>query len=231
MTSSSPLPLEACYLAENAFGFYAIPREACNRPAARTVLGGGVWEPQTLEFIRKECGGGGDVVHAGAFFGDFLPALSRFVPHGARVWAFEPNPVSFACAEWTRRLNSLHNVSLEGVGLGSATSELLLTTHGPKGNPLGGASSFTSRTQGVGVQASVRRIDDLLPKAQVSVIHLDVEDFEEEALRGGEELLQRCRPTLVLEHVPRSQWWTDTSARLKYRKILQVEHNSIFRAE
>jgi hypothetical protein len=39
-----------------------------------------------------------DIVPAGAYFGDFLPALSN-CGDDVGVWAFEPNVENYTCAE------------------------------------------------------------------------------------------------------------------------------------
>ena len=63
-----------CTLCENEFGRYAVPLSSRHRPAAQAVLAGGVWERETIDCIRAHPER--DVVHAGTYFGDFLPALS-----------------------------------------------------------------------------------------------------------------------------------------------------------
>ena len=58
------------------------------------ILDARVWEPDTLDLARG-VDPAGDVVHAGTFFGDFIPALARSRAPGALVWAFEPNRESY----------------------------------------------------------------------------------------------------------------------------------------
>ena len=70
------LPAAEVVIAENAHGFYCVPRAAVQRPAARKIINGEVWEPETIDFVVRHCVDR-SVVHAGAFFGDFLPAVSR----------------------------------------------------------------------------------------------------------------------------------------------------------
>jgi hypothetical protein len=84
-------PVLQCCIAYNKYGGYCVPLASRYRVAARKILAGEVWEPTTIEFLMSY-GSHGDIVHAGAYFGDFLPALSRSCAPGAKVWAFEPNP-------------------------------------------------------------------------------------------------------------------------------------------
>lgn len=84
-------------ISHNEYGKYCVPKSSSIRPAARKILSGEVYEPETIEFMRVNCGDG-DVVHAGAYFGDFLPALSAGMSAGGKVWAFEPNFENYYCA-------------------------------------------------------------------------------------------------------------------------------------
>ncbi len=46
-------------------------------------------------------------------------------------------------------------------------------------------------------------IDSIVPRTStVSILHLDLEGFEEFALLGAIETIERCRPLLILETVP-----------------------------
>ena len=154
---------------------------------------GQVWEAETLQFLVDNAAG--DIVHGGTFFGDFLPALSRAY---ARVWAFEPNAESFKCAELTIKLNELANVELRNSGIGAASGVANLITE-QDGLSLGGGSYID---KGPG-QIPIERIDDIIPvDRHVGVIHLDVEGYEGEALKGGRETIRRCHPVIVLETLP-----------------------------
>jgi len=64
-----------CHVSYNKYGGYCVPDSSRHRPAAKMVLANDVYEPKTIEFMRRECGSG-DIIHAGTYFGDFLPALS-----------------------------------------------------------------------------------------------------------------------------------------------------------
>ena len=71
-----------------------------DRPVPQAILDGRIWEKDTVDLIVRHVGKG-DVVHAGTYFGDFLPALAASVASGAKVWAFDPNLESFRCSQIT----------------------------------------------------------------------------------------------------------------------------------
>ena len=69
-----------CQVAYNMFGGYCVPLSSYCRPAAQAILNGQVWEPETIAELRKFAKiGGGDVVHAGTYFGDFYRPFQRHV--------------------------------------------------------------------------------------------------------------------------------------------------------
>jgi len=215
----------ACALCTNGFGRYAVPLSSAYRPAAQTVLRGEVWERETVELLRAH--GARDVVHAGTYFGDFLPGMSAAMKPGRTIYAFEPNAENFACAEWTIALNGLDNVALRHAALSDASGTLTMQTAW-NGQALGGASRIVDG-RGAGFEAiTAMRLDDVLPpESDIGVLQLDVEGFEEPALRGGLGMIARCRPTLILETVPAA--FVDSElVPLGYRRTGMVCDNTVF---
>ncbi|MBS0126156.1 FkbM family methyltransferase [Thetidibacter halocola] len=196
--------------AVNETGIFAVDSRQADRPIMRKALLGEVSEPRALTFIVNRCGSG-DVVQAGAYYGDFLPALSKAVVPGAIVWTFEPNPGSHELARRTISLNRLRNVRLFPYALASEAGELNLATE-KDGLALGGLSRIVEDnhkfTPGEGnyTASAVEsvRLDDLIPiEREVSIIQLDLEGYEVPALKGAVSILRKNRPILVLEMLPR----------------------------
>ena len=217
-----------CTLCENEFGRYAVPLSSRHRPAAQAVLRGDVWERQTIDYMRAHAGR--DIVHAGTYFGDFLPAVSKAIDPGRTIYAFEPNSENFACAEWTTLLNALGNIRLQQAALGdvSSTRQMQIALAGVA---LGGMSRITDMPKGpTGDYEDVAtvRLDDVLPEqADIGVLQLDVEGFEEPALKGALETITRCRPILILETVPEA-FMASSITPLGYRQAGSVCGNAIF---
>jgi FkbM family methyltransferase len=223
-----------CTLCENEFGRYAVPLSSRYRPAAQAVLAGGVWERQTIDRIRAHPER--DVVHAGTYFGDFLPALSTVMVPGRTVYAFEPNSENFACAEWTIVLNGLANVQLQHAALGDVNSKRAMQI-AMAGVALGGMSRIpetpftpTDHHPGDYEDVTTVRLDDVLPhEADVGILQLDVEGFEGPALMGALGTIARCRPILILETVP-DRFISSSLMPLGYERAGSVCGNAIFRA-
>lgn len=74
------------------------------------------------------------------------------------------------------------------------------------------------------------RLDDVLPQdADVGILQLDVEGFEEPALTGALGTIARCRTILILETVP-DGFITSSLTPLGYERAGSVCGNTIFRA-
>jgi len=177
-----------CCIAYNKYGGFCIPLASHHRPAAQKVLSGKVYEQETIDYIVRNVARGGDIIHAGTYFGDFLPALSRACTDGGKVWAFEPNPENYRCATITKSINHLKNVELTNAGLGSKKGTLYMRVLDEGGRALGGASHFVGAEIENNHQLSeveIVKVDDAVASnRQVSILQLDVEGFEKSALMG-----------------------------------------------
>ncbi len=225
-----------CRISYNKYGGYCVPLSSHHRPAAQKVLSKDVYEPNTIEYILKNCKSG-DVVHAGTYFGDFLPALSKGVSSGAKVWAFEPNPENYSCANITLEINDIANIVLTNAGLGDKKETLLIKTRDANGRALGGASQIITgeATDNAGTEhVQIVTIDDVVDSERsVSIIQLDVERHEKEALTGALKTINRCLPIIIFEVLPNStlldsDWFSNNILSLGYRKMLDIHGNSIF---
>jgi FkbM family methyltransferase len=227
MTGTAPPP--RTFIAANEYGRYCIPQSSAHRPSAILVREGYVWERDTIAFMRAHCGTG-DVVHAGTFFGDFLPALASALAPGAFLWAFEPNPENFACATHTVALNGLGNVRLHFGAMTRMAGTLRIETM-EDDISLGGASHVVpgdsvSRST---VEVPGLVLDAVVATRPVSIIQLDVEDHEQAALDGALKTIARNRPIILVETEPSAAWFDAHLRPLGYRRDGEVDANVIYR--
>jgi FkbM family methyltransferase len=226
-----------CCIAYNRHGAYCVPASGLHRPAALVVLAGDVWEEPTIDLIVSHCWNG-DIVHAGAFFGDFLPALAAAASRvGNRVWAFEPSPESYRCAAITLRLNQIDNVTLMNAALGEQSGRRELVTQSGR-VALGGASHIAGGRNGPELRRAqttpveIVTIDDVVSEDRsVSVIQLDVEGYEERALTGAMRTIRRRQPLLILETIPSEVWVSENLSPLGYRVAGTVFENTVLRTD
>jgi FkbM family methyltransferase len=227
MENGQPAVLQCC-IAYNGFGGYCIPLSSRHRPAAQTVLGGRVYEPRTIAYLTSRCGDG-DIVHAGTYFGDFLPALSRACVPEARIWAFEPNPENYRCAVITCCINGLDRVELINAALGEKQGALPMLTKDERGRGMGGGSRIVANLDAGGTElVKVVTVDEVVPPdLTVSILQLDVESHEKEALLGAAETIRRSSPIIVLESLPEDRWFSENLVAAGYRVTGNVEGNAI----
>jgi len=213
---------------------YCVPLSSSHRPVAKAVLQSRVWEADTLDFLRR-CDPAGDILHAGTFFGDFLPALARSRGQGAVVWAFEPGAENFRCAQITVELNELANVTLVNRGLGATTGTALLATGDRHGVPLGGGSKLVEDPAWArwweNEQIELIAADDVIGEERsIAAIHLDVEGYERQALEGALRLISRWRPPIIVESLPVGLI-EQRLGPLGYRVDARIDYNHLLRCD
>ena len=225
-----PESVPNCRIAYNEYGAYCIPSSSIHRLAARTILAGKVYEPETISLIRSTAPDQ-DIVHAGTYFGDFLPGIANSRISGAKVYAFEPNPENHKCAQITCLINSLANVELFGLGLGDVQGPAQMITHDQDGKARGGSSTILqspAAEEKLTETVQIVRIDDVIPgDRKVGVIQLDVEGYEKPALLGAFQTIKRCLPLIIVETLPDKPWMVQHLEPLGYSVIDKVHNNYV----
>ena len=183
----------------NEYGFYAVPVSYARREVPRILAAGEVYEPKTVRLIRRNAGAG-DVIAGGAFVGDFFPAISARLAPKARLYSFEPNPLSFRAAEETIALNGLKNVSLSPNAVGFEPGKLHLQTETGAGMAAAARAKIVDAGATNTVEVQATTLDQMHPKSRkVSVLQLDIEGHEQPALRGATRILQSSKPMVIVE--------------------------------
>ncbi|MEM6721894.1 MAG: FkbM family methyltransferase [Bacteroidota bacterium] len=219
-------------IAYNKYGGYCTPYSAQKESVVQAILKGEVYEPETIQYIIDNCKDG-DVVQAGAFFGDFLPGIAKNISKNAKVWSFEPGSEFYRCAEITKLINNLQNVELFQVGLGAEKAELQLQVATADGRQLGGASRIIDSENGKFVPIVIEALDSMIPEDRnISIIQFDLEGFEIPALKGAIKTIKRCKPILILEILSHNDiltddWFTENILSLGYEITGKVHNNTI----
>ncbi len=132
-------------------------------------------------------------VDVGGNRGSYTYALSRLC---RRVVTFEPIP---NCAQILKSWAEDHNVDVHECGLGDHEENLLLHLPRVNGALVTTRASF-ARSDNDGVDLSVQiKTMDQFGLTDVGFIKIDVEGFELSTLKGAEDTLRRCRPSLLVE--------------------------------
>ena len=202
-------------IAKNQYGLYSIPKEVEYTYTADFILKGGVHEDTTIEYIQSV---GGNIIHAGTGFGDFLPGLKDC----DSVWTFEPNPLMHQSSLETISLNNISNVKLFSDALGDYNGIAKLKVD-ERGIEMGPRSEMSDD----GVEVKIVKLDSVIPKdCKISLIHLDLEGYEFQALNGAKEIIERDKPIIVLEIDTRAVDYNNFMSALGYITHKQLIFNS-----
>ena len=165
----------------------------------------------------------GDVcVDVGAAAGLYTVMLSELAGSTGHVHSIEP--LRFAHALWTRllRAGESGNVTHYPMALGTEPGEARMSVPIGKYGLVTGRSFLEFKTDGVGSNAEfegqveviveVDTLDQLATRiglSRLDFVKIDVEGGELNVLRGGQQVIERYRPTMLIEieerHITRYQ--------------------------
>ncbi|HEY9601561.1 MAG TPA: FkbM family methyltransferase [Allocoleopsis sp.] len=143
---------------------------------------------------------GDTVLDIGANIGMVTLWLSTLVGKSGKVHAFEPNPKLQKMLEETLNHNQVSNVCLHPVALGAEQGSLELRI--PRVNA--GAASLIRNGDLIDcdvVEVPVRTLSEIVEEEgikSIRLIKIDVEGFEAEVLKGGQDVLGTIRPEAIL---------------------------------
>lgn len=146
---------------------------------------------------------GATVVDVGASWGLFSFHLARRVGRSGQLYSFEPHPDN---APMLRKLDRAHphvHFSQAAVSDESGTAHLVVPEHHHRQVTAQGSLAHGFAGQGVDIrkiEVPLMQLDDVLGAAvDVDFVKIDVEGHEMSVLRGGANVLRRCRPALLIE--------------------------------
>jgi FkbM family methyltransferase len=156
-------------------------------------------EESLVRWFELNVGVGETWLDVGAHYGFTAIALSRLVGRGGRVFAFEPMIATAGYLAQTRSLNSLEQLSIVPMALGSP--DTVETYSLPV---VRGMVDRTASQGGACEHFLVTRLDWLWNRIsgeyrRVDGVKLDVQGMEIEALSGMSSLLREWAPKLVVE--------------------------------
>jgi len=106
-----------------------------------------------------------------------------------KIYAFEPDPESYDRCQSVINQEQLHNIELLNAGAWSCDDQLKFNS------TENGASSIVSEG---GTLINVRSIDSVLQGERATLIKLDIEGAELQALKGARETIVKHRPRLAV---------------------------------
>jgi FkbM family methyltransferase len=164
----------------------------------------GRYEPNETHWLESVLRPGMTFVDIGANLGMFTLLAAACVGPGGRVIALEPSKRERERLEANVKLNGFANVRV----IAAATSDvpgnarLHVAREPNSGHNTLGAFIYDVREE-LAEEVELIRLDDA-GIDHVDVMKLDVEGAEVKALRGAARLIDRCRPTVLVEVNDRS---------------------------
>ncbi|HEX4137076.1 MAG TPA: FkbM family methyltransferase [Bryobacteraceae bacterium] len=165
-------------------------------PVGLSLWMDGVYEPETLQFLRRHASSNAAFVDVGANIGAFTVALA---PHAERVIAIEPSPQVLPYLKKNVALNHLSNVEVAACAVSVPGCDSV-PLYIPPESHFGMASSAPQfNTAPTGVPAG--SLDSILREravGQVSVMKIDTEGYEAHVFLGAQELLRGSSPPAIV---------------------------------
>lgn len=192
----------------------------------------GLAETPVQRLLAQHLRRGDTFYDLGANVGFFTLIAARLVGPSGRVYAFEPAPetASFLRANVAR--NALPHVAVyeNAVAATSGTAELLVAP----GSLLSRLSAVAGPRETVALEQAVERVevetvslDDLIAAESLrppTLIKIDVEGAEIEALRGMDATITRYRPTILCELHGTQEAFIEVIQRYDYRlRVIEAD--------
>lgn len=153
----------------------------------------GDYDAEQVEQLLTELSPGDVFYDVGAHIGYYSLAVARRVGAEGRVYAFEPLPLNLKLLRGHVTANRADNVEIVAAGVSE--------TPGTARFDLGKGTGRGRLGEGGGLEVPLVSLDDLLARGALrppTLIKMDVEGAELQALRGAQQLLKAYRPRIML---------------------------------
>ena len=155
-----------------------------------------VWEPQTTKLLMHFSKNAGNVIIAGAYFGDQAIPVANNIKNTGICHTFEPNKNNSDLIIENAKVNGLTNVLINNLALWNKSNEKLIFEGE---DALASTIVAGSATENV---LHTITIDDYLAEknpGKINLLMIDVEGSEIKVLEGAKNMLQRDKPVVVFE--------------------------------
>jgi FkbM family methyltransferase len=156
---------------------------------------------------------GDTAIDVGACIGDTTVPMAEVVGHEGKVFAFEPNPMAFACLVYNTRLYP--QVKCYPYALSHEYGTIAL-----KLNANVGASHIVDKGDLLAISVTL----DSFGLNGVRFIKMDVEGFELNVIRGGWKTISLCRPRMMIETAVHGERFDTDSRRKLYAKLEELAY-------
>lgn len=159
----------------------------------------GTWEPNVVQAVTSAVKPGMSIVDVGAHIGYYTLLFAKCAGPAGHVVSFEPFPANFAVLQKNVRLNQLKSVEVFAEALFSHTQGIVINVPGGPANP--GDASIRSIEGGKPLPVPTATLDSFCASSSFrpDFIKIDVEGAEYDVLIGGQDVVARFRPKMLIE--------------------------------
>lgn len=169
----------------------------------------GEWSEHELSYLRPYVQDGTVVIDVGANIGTHSLAFAKWVPAGS-VIAVEPQIAVMSVLQVNCLLNGRENVEIVNAACANRQGEAIIQIFDPTNLGATGFKAdtriitglhrlFNPLTRGAKPVIPLVRIDDIAANRPVSLIKIDAEGMEFEALDGAKTIIRTSRPAIFCE--------------------------------
>lgn len=160
------------------------------------------YEAENFAFLRANVSQGDVVLDIGAHIGLFATAAASLVGQSGKVYAFEPAPATSAVLKETIRINQIaERVTIVNAAMGKETGTITFFVSETEADNSNSLVAYKEDRELKGIPVMVSTIDAFAAEqglSSIRFIKIDVEGAEYDALKGGLDLLRRCKPFCIL---------------------------------
>jgi len=169
----------------------------------------GNWEQieHDMKIVKYLVKSGDSVIDVGANFGFYTVFLSNLVGTRGSVYSFEPIPLTFEILSHNIKRLSLVNVKAFNYALSEKDGSGVMVI--PKWSASGGENFYQASIRAAiteedrlrQIEISLKKLDSLLPRHEknIAFIKIDVEGHEHQVILGATQVIDRCRPAMLVE--------------------------------
>ncbi|MDO1449794.1 FkbM family methyltransferase [Rhodocytophaga aerolata] len=180
-----------------------------NESTSNQIMNFGYTEVAITIFMLHYLQEGDTVIDVGTHFGYEAMLVAHLLGNKGKIICFEPNPSSYKLAE--SNLKKIHSVKLYQAAVADKPGRMFIQN---KDISESAFNTITDKSDNDSVEVDVKTLDGLLNSYnKIDLIKCDVEGFEIEVIKGAANLLERDRPTLILEaDMPSSEGYVSERA-------------------
>ena len=167
-------------------------------PIHSAALTFGVYEKFEIELMSKICSTGKVVVDIGAHVGLYTAIAGLGVGPSGRVFALEPDPVSFNYLQQTVKANKLANIQLVQAAASNKNDRSQLFASSTN---RGDTRMYNNNNADCVIQVETLKLDDYFDTQKIStidIIKMDIQGFEGHAIEGMKEIIRRSPRLIIL---------------------------------